>query len=82
MRNNFFLFLKLHFAEWENQGRSQRSKKVGGEDVNLRHYKFILMQREILEKGHKIYNFLARAKFFTYFWGSTKFLIEWWGFQG
>ena len=34
-------------------------------------------QREIFEKGSKIHHFCATTKFFTYFWGSIKFPIEW-----
>merc|ERR1712030_187927 len=35
--------------------------------------------------GHfkiEIQNFRARTKFQTYFWGSRKFLIQWWGQKG
>ena len=42
----------------------------------------MLAQRDIVEKGQKIHNFLATEKFLTYFWGSSKFMIEWWEFQG
>ena len=38
----------------------------------------LLAQREIFEKICKIHNFCATTKFFTYFWGSTKFPIELW----
>ena len=41
----------------------------------------MLAQQENLEKGRKIHNFWATEKFFTYFWGSTKFLIQWWWFH-
>ena len=37
---------------------------------------------KFFKKGHKIHNFCATTKFFTYFWGSTKFPIEWWGLFG
>ena len=36
---------------------------------------------KISKNGRKIHNFGATAKFFTYFWGSTKFLIQWWWFH-
>ena len=42
-------------------------------------YNVMLGQQEILKIGYKIH-FLTTAKIFTYFGGSTKFLIEWWGF--
>ena len=38
--------------------------------------------RKFWGKSCKIHNFLATGKFFTNFWGSTKFLIEWWVFHG
>ena len=44
--------------------------------------RFCSRSEKFLKKGRKIHNFCATTKFFTYFWGSTKFLIEWWGFHG
>ena len=38
--------------------------------------------RKFWGKSCKIHNFLATGKFFTNFWGSSKFLIEWWVFHG
>ena len=38
-----------------------------------------LRRKQILKKDCKIHNFRTTEKiFFTYFWGSTKFLIQWW----
>ena len=42
---------------------------------------FLFAQQDFFEKSSKIHNFGAKTKFFfRYFWGSTKFLIQWWWF--
>ena len=54
------------------QGLTQRWKRGGGGRKV-----YVQAVGIFLEKDRNIHIFLATAKIFTYFWGSTKFLIQW-----
>ena len=51
-----------------------------GEGDNKKQFKHLATLQN-RENGRKIHNFRDTAKLFTYFWGSTKNPIQWWGFH-